>query len=127
MQRTVDPAVGDGFFGHFATFDSFLAEHTLPPYLSGQGVLIREYPERIECIKDLKQEIVFDSISGHECQPMYSLAAQVYELQNYIQALYEPAASESGRLAQYRADAKIFRNWNTRVSNYLRKQTVARS
>jgi len=125
MQRTEDPSAGNGFVGHFAAFDSFLAEHTLPPYLSGQGVLIREYPDRIECIKNMKQEIEFDSITGHESQPMYSLIAQVYELQNYIQALYAPVASEPQQLASYLAGAKVFRKWNTRVSNYLRRQALA--
>lgn len=127
MMRTADPSQGNGFVGNFADFDSFLAEHTLPPYLSGRGVLIREYPHRAECISDMEQAIEFDSVSGHECQPMYALVAQVYELQNYIQSLYKPVASEASRLEAYLAASKLFSRWNTRAGNYLRKQAVSQT
>ena len=126
MQRSLDPSMGKEFVGNFAIFDSFLAEHTLPPYLSGRGILFREYPDRIECVKDMEQEIVFDSITGHECQTSYALVAQVYELQNYIDRLSEPRATNSTRLTRHRERVKLFRNWNTRVSNYMRKQDVGR-
>ncbi|MCA3081212.1 MAG: hypothetical protein ING69_01005 [Rhodocyclaceae bacterium] len=102
--------------------DSFLAEHTLPPYPSGKGILFREYSDRVDCIKDLEEKICFDSIKGHECKPLSSLVAQVYDLQNYIQSRYEPTAVEPLRLEEYRRYTKLYRSWNTRVSKYLRRQ-----
>jgi len=86
--------------------------------------LLREYPDRIECIKDLEHEIPFDSITNHECQPMYSLVAQVYELQNYIDGHYEPVASDYARIVQHRKYSKLYRGWNTRVSNYLHSKSA---
>jgi hypothetical protein len=127
MQRATDSSLGNELVGQPTMFDSFLAEHTIPPYLSGKGILIREYPNRLESVKDLNQEISFDTVTGFECQPMSSLVAQVYDLQNYIQDLYEPVAMESTQLVRYREKAKIFRKWNIRVSNYLRNQSAARA
>lgn len=125
MQRSIEPALGNEFVGNYATFDSFLAEHTFPPYLSGKGILFREFPDRHEYINNTNQDIAFDTISGIESQPMYSLVAQVYEIQNFIQDLSEPVALEPKLIASYRKKIKIYRNWNTRVSNYLRSQTIA--
>lgn len=47
MQRA-EPAGGMGFLGDSSTLDSFLAEHTIGPYLSGKGVLFRQYIDRVE-------------------------------------------------------------------------------
>lgn len=122
MQRSADSSTQ--FLGDSSTFDSFLAEHTLPPYLSGKGILFRQYSDRVEPISDIDQEIALDSVVGRECQPMYALMAQVYELQNTIRDLYGPLAADRQQLSAYEEETKLFKKWNTRVSNYLRNEAA---
>ena len=120
MQRMVGS--DSQFAGYESAFDSFLAEHTIGPYLSGKGVLFRQWLDRVEVIRDMTRDIEFDEILGRECRTSYVLTAQIYELQSYIQTLFEPTAEEPDDIARYRKAMKLFQGLNRRIRNYLRSR-----
>jgi hypothetical protein len=121
MQRPMGGAEGD-FLGNPSVFDSFLAEHTLPPYLSGKGVLFRQCVEQVHVISDMDQPIEFDAIEGRESRTRGELVAQAYEMQCRIQDQLEPFAESAEVLRRYRKDMKIMSDLNKRVSRYLREE-----
>jgi hypothetical protein len=119
MQR---PADGGEFVGVPAGFDSFFAEHTLPPYLSGKGVLFRQHVDGAEVISDMDQPIDFDSIAGRECRTRAELVAQVYEVQCRLQEALPASAESAEVLRDYRKGMKMLYGLNKRVSKYLRAE-----
>jgi len=122
MQRAAGTAGGTEFLGNPSVLDSFLAQHTLPPYLSGKGVLFRQHADRVEVISDMEQPIEFDSIEGGESRTRYELVAQVYETQCRIQEQLEVSAASREVLKNYRKQMKLLYGLNKRVGRYLRAE-----
>jgi hypothetical protein len=120
-QADFPPPKESGFLREFSSFDSFLAEHTIPPYPSGKGILFRQYSDSVEAVGDMSQTMEFDSVIGRECKSTYELFAQVYEFQNFVQNLFK-AAAESGELKRnYLNAVKMATRENSKVSRKLRQ------
>ena len=97
MQRDVLGESGGTTADVHDASDEFLSRHTIPssPH---QGVLFRQNPLDVTVIADLDSPIPYAPVSMSEARPLYQLAAQTYDLQNYCLGLYNSKSSDGARL-----------------------------
>lgn len=81
-----------GFLGANWVFNSFIAEHTFD-LDKGQGVLFRQFDNRVDVIDDLNLPIEFDEVTGNDCSSVKEIVSQIYAFQIYIQKLNTIKAS----------------------------------
>lgn len=104
MKKTEDDKSKSGFLGDYNCFDSYLAQHTMPPYPTGKGILYFQHQDRVEPIYDTEKPIDFVDIKLSESKSLSELVKQTYDFQNYI---YENS--------KVRAESKkLLDNYNTR-------------
>lgn len=115
MGRSLDKRFQSGFMGDYSSFDSYLAKHTLPPYLSGKGILYFQHLDRVEPIYDINEPIEFETCTGIHSKPMYSLVRQVYEFQNYIYKQEKYLAEDRELVVSHAKRTKLLLKWNDKV------------
>ncbi|ANY85472.1 hypothetical protein BB934_45470 (plasmid) [Microvirga ossetica] len=71
-----------GYWGVTGT-DSFLATHSDPEF-PGQGILFRQFEDRVVPLFDPSQAIEFDGITGSDRRPAKEIIAQTYEYQVHL-------------------------------------------
>ena len=78
--RSSDPVFKGGYFGHSNAFDSRLFERTLDGQ-DRQGALFRQHPDRVEILRDPRELIKFNEVTGSDCAMQKDIVASVYDLQ----------------------------------------------
>lgn len=112
MSKSNDKRFQSGFLGGYNVFDSYLAQHTMPPYPSGKGVLFFQHQGRVEPIYDIEKKIEFENCSGIHSRPMHALVRQVYEFQNFIYSKNDFRANDKKLLRTHMEMAKGLITWN---------------
>jgi len=115
MKKTIDESFQSGFLGDYNRFDSYLAQHTMPPYPTGKGVLYFQHQDHVEPIFDFDQPIEFENIKVSESKPMYELVKQVYEFQNYLYDKVEFRAENKELLRDQMKIKKALVKWNKNI------------
>lgn len=69
-----------GFLGDYNLFDGYLYKHKLEGQPS-QGVLFRQWADRVEPIYDTKSILEFDKVVGDDSKTMNEIVAQTYDFQ----------------------------------------------
>lgn len=118
MTRSADDNFQSGYLGDYNRFDSYLAQHTMPPYPTGKGVLYVQHQDRVDPIFDIYQPIEFENIRYSESKPMYELVKQVYEFQNHVYEKNEFRSENNDLLTAHMKMRKALIRWNKRVISH---------
>lgn len=72
------------FHGVDCVIDSYLVSRIYSPFYDGKGFLLRQMQNSTVALPDLNQIVEFNSVLGHDSQPVGELVAQIYEYQNMM-------------------------------------------
>jgi hypothetical protein len=120
MTKSDDDKFKSGFLGDFTSFDLFLEEHTIPPYLSGKGKLFFQHLDKVELISDINQPIEFENCTDIHSQPMHKLIKQIYEFQNLIYSKNNFKAKENTLLQNHINTKKSLLKYNKKIISHYK-------
>lgn len=92
VQVPVEEIVESGFADDVPALIRYLEDSTLEQGGLKIGKLYRQFGGGVRRMDDENEPLDFDSIIGHERQPMARLVSQIYELQSHFTTLYTPVA-----------------------------------
>jgi hypothetical protein len=113
MLPSRDPIWKGGYWG-LTGMDSFIASHTYPEF-SGQGVLFRQFSDRVVPLRDLAETLEFDCVTGADSRPMKEIIAQTYEYQVQLHERFPFDTSEGDERTDLDHEYDCLKVKNTRA------------